>query len=312
VRILAESEVADLVDLPGAIACFRQLFAEQAAGDIATWPPAHFTSHGANLLTRAAALAGQARVGATVSSGAASSRFALLYDIPDGRPLALLGYPFSDVRLNAAVGLGIDLLARRDASRVAMLGSGQRALGLLEAACAVREIASVEVYSPTPEHRARFAQEAQQTLGVPVRAADAPQPIVVAADITITMTNARQPALFADWLPADGLVVSAGQRNELEEAVFLDAALIVTTSREHELTGPNASDNWPLLRMTRSGALAEEMIVELGEIVTGQRARPDGRVVFHEAQGGFTDIALAAFAYERAVALGRGFEWDQT
>jgi len=172
----------------------------------------------------------------------------------------------------------------------------------------VRKVEAIQVFSPTAEHRTRFAPEAERELGVPVRAVDDPEAAVKEADITIVMTNSRTPALLGAWLAAECLVVSAGTRTEVDEEVYRRAGLIVTTSREQELGGGQASEEWTLVKMTRSGALKLDDIVELGQVVVGKAAPRGGVSVYREPQGGFTDIALAALAYERAVELDRGVE----
>lgn len=307
VLILAESEVKDLVDLKSAMSAFKRVFEQQARGQLVAWPPQHLTGLKANLQVRTGHLAGDGRMGVRTATGYGNQAYCLVYDT-SGRSLAWMGYPFSEVRLYASVGLGIDQLARPGAARVTILGSGERALGMLQAACAVRTIQSIAVYSPTPEHRTRFAADAVQDLDVPVVAVDDPQAAVAEADIIIVITNARSPALLGAWLPAECLVVSAGTRMEVDEDVYLRAGLTVTTSRDQELSGNQATDGWTLVRLTRSGRLKADDIVELGQVVVGNVEPAAGINVFREPQGGFTDIALASLAYDRAVELGRGVE----
>ena len=84
----------------------------------------------------------------------------------------------------------------------------------------------------------------------------------------------------------------------------------MTTSKVQELNIHEYSDEWPLVQLSRAGRLdLDQDIMELGAIVAGARRRPSGITVFRDAQGGFTDIALAAWAFERATALGRGQDW---
>ncbi len=58
----------------------------------------------------------------------------LLYNITDGAPLALLqdGY-LQHVRVGAATGIGVDLMARKDADTLGLIGSGGMARTHLEA-----------------------------------------------------------------------------------------------------------------------------------------------------------------------------------
>jgi alanine dehydrogenase len=307
VRILAESEVKDLVDLKGAMAAFEKLFTQQAQGELVAFPPQHLMGGGANMQIRSGNLKGDERMGVRIATGTGNPAFALVMGL-NGHPLAFIGYPFSETRLNASVGLGIDKLAKQGSVRVTILGAGVRALGLLEGACAVRKVESIQVYSPTAEHRTRFAPEAQAALGVPVRAVDDPEAAVKEADISIVMTNSKTPALLGQWLPDECLVVSAGTRTEVDENLYRRASLIVTTSREQELGGGQASNDWTLVRMTRNGELKPEDIVELGQVVIGNVPAGRGIRVYREPQGGFTDIALAALAYDRAIEMDRGIE----
>ena len=83
----------------------------------------------------------------------------LVLDAATGRPLALLeGGTLTAIRTGAGAGAATDLLARPDASVVAILGSGVQARTQLEAVCTVRQIREVRVYSPTHEHAVIFAR----------------------------------------------------------------------------------------------------------------------------------------------------------
>ena len=97
--------------------------------------------------------------------------------------------PISDVRLAASAGLAARYLARPDARRVGLIGSGMISLPMLQGLCGVRSIEAVDVYSPTPEHRAAFAERAGRELGIPVTAHDAPEPVIDGADILAVATN---------------------------------------------------------------------------------------------------------------------------
>jgi ornithine cyclodeaminase/alanine dehydrogenase-like protein (mu-crystallin family) len=295
--------------LRAAVSCFERVFTQQARGELVTWPPLHLVGAGANLQLRTGGLPVDGQMGVRVSAGSGQVAYVALHELTSGRMLSLLGYPFSTLRLNACVALAVDRLARPGPARVAVLGTGRRALGLLEAVCAVRAVQHVDVFSPTVEHRTRFAAQAPRVLGVPVNAVDDPATAVAHAEIVVVMTDAERPALAGAWLPPQALVIGAGRRTELDEEVYLRADLIVASSREQEIKGPLATDDWTLANLIRKGALQAQDVVELGEVVAGTVTPGDGITVFREAQGGFTDIALAALAYERAVAAGRGTEW---
>ena len=99
------------------------------------------------------------------------SGIVLLYSIVNGEPLALLqvGY-LQHVRVGAAAGIGVDLMAREDADTLGLIGSGGMARTYLEAIAEVRPLRSVRVYSTTPETREAFAKRARDELGLDVEA----------------------------------------------------------------------------------------------------------------------------------------------
>jgi len=67
-------------------------------------------------------------------------------------------------------------------------------------------------------------------------------------------------------------------------------------------------------RALRAGVLTQaEVSAELGQVVAGLRPgreSPDEIVVFDSTGTAIQDVAAAALAYERAVAVGRGFPMD--
>ena len=310
VRILSSADTADLIDLPSAMACLERAHLEQARGSIAAWPPSLMRSGSALLILRSGGMAEQARYGVRVTTGPQNPSYALIYESPSGRLLSFMAYPFSDLRLAASVALGVGRLAPPEVRRLALLGSGRLAPGVLEAVHHARPFESLAVYSPTKEHREGFAAEAGARLGVSAEAADDPRQAVEEADAVLVVTNSATPALQGAWLKPATFVAGVGARTELDDEVFLRASLIVTTAKAQEMNVHDSSSDWPLVRLTQDGRLDWDCVAELGAVLAGRIARPEGITVFRDAQGGFSDVALAALAYERAVALGRGAEHD--
>ena len=111
------------------------------------------------------------------------------------------------------------------------------------------------------------------------------------------------------WLAPGAHVTAIGNRPELDDEVFLRAQLVVTTSKIQELNVHALTDEWPLVHLTRAGLLDWDSVVEFGEVVSGPLSPTEGITVFSDAYGGFGDLALASWVYERAVELGRGTEW---
>jgi ornithine cyclodeaminase/alanine dehydrogenase-like protein (mu-crystallin family) len=306
--MLKSSEVEDLLDLPGTIAVLEQVSHEQAAGGVVPWPPSLMRSDGALLILRSGGLPARHRMGARITTGPHNPSFVAIHESPSGRLIGFMAYPFSEMRLAASSALGTDRMARPDARTVAMIGTGRNALGILEAVASVRQLESVRAYSRNAENRQQFATSATQHLGIPVRAVDEAQQAVEGADIVLVATSSTTPAVLGEWLAPEAHVTAIGIRNELDEEVFARASLIVTSSKVQEMNIHDIRDDWPMVRLMRAGRLKLEDVYELGDVVAGRVGRTSGITVFRDAQGGFGDIALAAWSFERAVELGRGID----
>ena len=135
----------------------------------------------------------------------------LLFSTQNGEPLAILndGH-LQHMRVGAAAGVGARLLARPDARRVGMIGSGGMARTALEAFAAVRPIDTVRVYSRDPANRTRYAQEMSVQLGITVEPVDSAREAVRGADILASTTDSMLPIVQADWLEPGMHVVAIG------------------------------------------------------------------------------------------------------
>jgi ornithine cyclodeaminase/alanine dehydrogenase-like protein (mu-crystallin family) len=76
---------------------------------------------------------------------------------------------------------------------------------------------------------------------------------------------------------------------------------------------PGTVEGGPIWDLMQEGALTEESIVDLGEIVSGKvpaRNGPNEVNVFLESRGGIGDVALASRVYDIARERGLGTEID--
>ena len=135
----------------------------------------------------------------------------LLFSTDTGEPLAILndGH-LQHMRVGAAAGVGARLLARPDARRVGMIGSGGMARTVLEALAAVRPLSEVRVFSRDPANRDRYAREMSNQLAIPVVAVDTAREAVRGADILASTTDSMLPVVHADWLEPGMHVVAVG------------------------------------------------------------------------------------------------------
>ena len=244
--------------------------------------------------------------------GDADAHFALpLFDADSGRMLALLdGASMNPFKTGAAGAVGVDELAREDATTCAVIGSGAQARGQLKATATVREFETVRVYSPTPENRETFADEFDERLDAEVRAAESSADAVADADVVITATQAEEPVVAYEAL-ADGAHVTAmGQYDRGRRE--LDVETIANSTYVPDLRERAFQDAGAFLAALDAGAVDEDHVhAELGEVVAGTkpgRTREDELTVFDSGGTGIETVAAAGMLYEKAREQGLGEE----
>ena len=281
-----------------------------------TNPAAVCAPGGGTLHLLAAALPAQGVLGFKAYTGfRPKTRFMVaLYDSKDGRLLALIEADrLGQLRTGAASGLATRYMARpAPPDRPVVLGcygAGYQARTQVEAVCAVRPVGRVQVYSPTPDKRERFAAEVGAALSVPTAAVDKPE-AAADADIIVTATTAREPVLRAEWLAPGVHINAAGAnmllRRELDDSVIRAAGRIAVDSADQARL--EASD---LIGPWERGLLYWEKLVELRRIAAGQvpgRTTDQEVTVFKSLGIGLEDVAAGALVYRKARVAGLGEE----
>ncbi len=178
---------------------------------------------------------------------------------PDtGRPEALLdGTAITAVRTGACSALSARLLARPDASTLAVLGTGVQADSHARAMCRVRPITEIRVAGRNRDHAAALAAELTTDLAVDVHPA----------------AGYAAALIRREWLHPGTHVTSVGLNaagREVDDATIAEA-LICVESRAAVLAPYPAGSN-DLLEPIRDGVItAEHIHAELGELVTADR-----------------------------------------
>ena len=112
------------------------------------------------------------------------------------------------IRTAAGSAVGADLLARPDASSMAMLGTGVLGPTHIEAICAVRRIKHVHIWGRTERNAAALAEHATSLTGAKIEVHETADDAVRHADIVCTATPSTVP-LFKDASVRPGTHISA-------------------------------------------------------------------------------------------------------
>jgi len=291
--VLTRTEVEELLDLTALIDALAAAHAELSAGQ-------------ASLVPRVGAFAGQAGVLGAMpafvpSSGLGCKLVTLfpenrdrpthqalvaLFEPETGTPVALMdGTYITAMRTAAAAALATRLLARPDASVLAILGTGVQSRSAQEMFPRARDFAEIRVAG-----RGEFEEA------------------VRGADVVHATTSSPEPVVRFEWLGPGTHVSSVGSTlgggSELDPALVERADVVVVEQRDSAFA-PLPAGAPELEPRGRDG------VVELGEIIAGSaqgRSAPDQITLYKSVGVAVQDLAAAALVLTAARERGVGQE----
>ena len=212
-----------------------------------------------------------------------------LFSSETGETLAIMdGRIITAWRTAAVSALATRELSPPDASVLAILGSGVQARTHFQALSRMRSFREVRVWSRTPAHARKFAEE----IGAkPMTAEEAAR----GADVIVTATNASEPILRAEWVKAGAYVNAVGavgpRARELDDDL-MQRAIVIVESRES--AGVESAE------IIRSGV---PIYAELGDLLAGRARKPEAgsTVVFKSLGIAVEDVAAARLVYRSLV-----------
>ncbi|MBU8899834.1 ornithine cyclodeaminase family protein [Corallococcus sp. H22C18031201] len=217
-----------------------------------------------------------------------------LHDLGTGELMAVMdsGH-LTAVGLGVMGALGADVLARPEARRVALLGTGASLVLQLKSLRLVRSLEHVRVFEPTDASRtAALAARLFTELDVPVRVAESQEEALVDADLIVVDLASRQPLPSPSQLPpgAHLTVLGMDESGGGDAAVLLRQQTLFACDHRGLLMGPAAVEPGP---------------VELGEVLAGLkpgRTSASQVTVFAPVGPPLMDLTAAWHVYQSAQA----------
>ena len=226
----------------------------------------------------------------------------MLFETKNGRLLAMMDAgKITAIRTAAVSGVATRLLAREDATDLAILGSGVQAGTHLEAMRIARKITGVRVWSQHFGHAQKFANQASAEHSIPIGAVDTVKEAVEGADIICTVTSATEPVLQGDWISPGTHINAVGSSvafaRELDTAAVVKSKLFVD---RRESTLNEAGD---FLFPKKEGAVGDGHIRgEIGDILMdriGGRDSAEEITLFKSLGLAAEDVASAHYIYQK-------------
>jgi alanine dehydrogenase len=225
----------------------------------------------------------------------------LLVDGPTGQPRALIeGASLTVRRTAAASALAARYLARRDASRMLMVGAGALSRPLIEAHCSQRALKRVELWARDTKKRDAKVKELL-ALGLPVEPADDLERSAREADLISCATLSKEPLIRGAWLKSGAHLDLVGaftpEMRESDDAAVGRASLFCDTRAGALKEGGD------LVIPLKAGLITEAAVkADLADLARGRhkgRASEDEVTLFKSVGTAIEDFAAARLAMER-------------
>ena len=225
----------------------------------------------------------------------------VLYDAHTGVPLAMMdGNELTARRTAAASALGASFLARTDARRLLVLGTGRIARLLPAAHASVRPIDEVRVWNHRPEGAEALAAQ-WRAEGFDAQATTDLEVAVREADIVSCATLATTPLVHGEWLASGSHLDLIGSftpgMREADPRCFEGARTFIDTTEALQKAGE-------LLDAIAAGTLRADAVQgTLAALCRGERAGRTGReerTVFKAVGSALEDLTAATLVWQHA------------
>lgn len=221
-----------------------------------------------------------------------------LFDLRTGEPLGVMDAAELTSRRTAAVSaLAADRLARRDAQKLLLIGSGNLVPYFAEAMLAVRDFQTIAIWARDPA-KAEAARDRtiSHTGHERVEILANLRPAVQSADVISCLTGATEPLVQGAWLePGTHLDLVGGYRPDMREAddEAVAKALVYVDDRDAVLA--EAGD---LVQPLENGTITQAAILgDISDIANGAGRANDRDITLFKTVGtAAADLIAASLA----------------
>lgn len=240
--------------------------------------------------------------GAAASTGRSHQGVVVLFDRTSGAPLCVIDAgEVTAIRTGAASAAATDALARPDACRLAILGTGEQAWHHVAAIRHVRALAAVTIWGRDAARAGALAARVRGELGLPATAAASVEAACAGADMICTVTGAADPILLEPHVAPGTHINAVGSSHagpsEIAETLVARARFI-PDHREGVL-----AQGAEYLRARAAGLVSEAHVLpEIGHVYAGTspgRRSPDDITLYKSLGSIVQDLACARWLWDQ-------------
>jgi ornithine cyclodeaminase len=244
------------------------------------------------------------------AKGMQSHQGAVLLFEPDTGALAAVIHAgeVTAIRTAAATAAASDVLARPDASRLAILGYGEQAHEHARAMVQIRPVTDIRLWGRSPERAGFLARALETELDRPVTVCASAREAVHGADLICSVTAAFDPVLESAWVANGAHVNLVGSSRDGPREV--DDALVVRGRLFADHREGVLRQGAEVRHAIAAGLIGEDHVLgEIGEVMSGAKAgRTDPNdVTLYKSLGAIVqDLYAGWLIYRLALEQGLG------
>ncbi|MGO1712963.1 MAG: ornithine cyclodeaminase family protein [Senegalia sp. (in: firmicutes)] len=217
------------------------------------------------------------------------------------------GTYLTKLRTGAVSGAATDLLARKDASIFALIGTGGQAKSQLEAILNVRPIKEVRVFARNKEKTEDFIKQMKEELGdkfnFNIIASDSSKEAIDNADIITCVTTAKEPVFDGKLVKKGAHINGVGSytpdMQEIDPYIICNADKIYVDTLDGVI-----NESGDFIKPIKEGKFKEDDINgELGELIMNKipsRENEDEITLFKTVGSSILDLVTAKKIYDKA------------
>lgn len=234
----------------------------------------------------------------------------------DARSCALIcvmdGSLITGLRTGASGAISVKALARKNATKIASIGTGNQARMQIRAISEIVKIEEIHAWSRSSDTLSRYKTEIESELGIPVVISASKKEAVEQADILVTATRGEGPLVEASWVRPGTHIVAIGTdqrgKQELEPEIFRGAKIVVDSMAQCCEKG----ETWHPLQ--KNIIVMDDIHAEIGEVLLGRKPgrENDEEVTIFDSTGmAIQDNTTAGRIYQNAIVrdVGSLFEF---
>ena len=208
----------------------------------------------------------------------------------------------TEIRTGAASAVATEILARKDAHTMALIGAGAQARSHMAAISLVRDITCVSVYDIREEAAQKLAEELRAKYGVEAVVCQTVAEAVKDADIICTLCPAKDAYLTLDMVKKGVHINAVGTFTPATREVASD--LVAASRLYSDYTPSTVKESGEYLVPLQEGLIGEDHIRgSVGELLLGKaegRVSEEDITVFDALGLAVEDVASAKMVYLEA------------